>query len=1076
MKILALLLITAMAVGLFVGLVHTTDSEGANTINITTQSDWGSGSIMLNDGDKLIINPDAGNPIYNDEIINVIGNASIDGGGGTYDNLHIMVQPSVQLVLENYNLDYNYTAPAIALSDNSSLVVNGSCNITSYMASSVISAGSSNIVLSGVMIINSNNGCISSTGNLTISGSGALISVAGSGSCIQAATLSVDGATVSAKSYSGNGLLVGASSDTAVKNGATLNLTGGEAFSNSAGTSYGFIMDVGTTVGINNNYGYDETHQLKMASSAVGSSKWVLSGASWAMPALDTGQTASDPSVDVLFTYGFAGMVKLVPSGGTPICRIGTAMYYSLDAAIAAVPADQSGTSPTTITLLTDITYAGECQILEKTITFDLNGHNLIFSNLCGTALYVDYNSAVDYVDASNMGTFQTFGGLPSYMSGGMDVYAGGLDVMRGRCSLTYAETTDGIAAYAEDGGHITVNGNVVATGNGIGASAIGYADVTVEGTITAPVYVVVNQKEFAFGDGVQDPYYPGYLTYENIGGYVWVKATTGAAPTITTTTLPDGKVGVSYSYTITATGDVPITWNVSAGSLPAGLNIDAATGAITGTPNGTPGTANFTIKASNGVLPDATMSLSITVAAAFVPVTNITGIPTTATAGTPLTLVGTVAPPNATNQSIIWSISSAGTTGATITGSTLNATAAGTVIVTATVVNGQTSTTDYTQNFYVDVVLSPIAQTYEDLYVAMQGELNANAHFTAFAAKAKDESYPMVARIFQAMADAEAKQAEDAWVILQSMGATVKPVAATPTVGTTAENLQASIDGATYEYTVMYPGFQTNAQAAGLTAAADFFKFAGKAAQTYATITTDALQNLSDWSYMESNFNAVYRCPTCGEVVKARPTTCPICGTAGTDFVLYSQTYDDLYVAMQGELNANAHFTAFAAKAKDESYPMVARIFQAMADAEAKQAEDAWVILQSMGATVKPVAATPTVGTTAENLQASIDGATYEYTVMYPGFQTNAQAAGLTAAADFFKFAGKAAQTYATITTDCVAKPERLVLYGVQFQRGIPLSDMRGGCKGPSDNMPDLRNGRHGLRAIYRNNTRRHL
>jgi len=85
--------------------------------------------------------------------------------------------------------------------------------------------------------------------------------------------------------------------------------------------------------------------------------------------------------------------------------------------------------------------------------------------------------------------------------------------------------------------------------------------------------------------------------------------------------------------------------------------------------------------------------------------VTNITGVPTTATAGTPLTLSGTVAPSNATNQSIVWSVQSAGTTGASITGgNTLNTTAAGTVTVTATIVNGASATTNFTRNFEITV------------------------------------------------------------------------------------------------------------------------------------------------------------------------------------------------------------------------------------------------------------------------------------------------------------------------------------------------------------------------------------
>ena len=57
-------------------------------------------------------------------------------------------------------------------------------------------------------------------------------------------------------------------------------------------------------------------------------------------------------------------------------------------------------------------------------------------------------------------------------------------------------------------------------------------------------------------------------------------------APTITTTTLPNGMVNVAYSQTISVSGGTsPDTYSVSAGSLPAGLSLNTSTGAITGTP-----------------------------------------------------------------------------------------------------------------------------------------------------------------------------------------------------------------------------------------------------------------------------------------------------------------------------------------------------------------------------------------------------------------------------------------------------------------------------------------------------------
>jgi hypothetical protein len=96
----------------------------------------------------------------------------------------------------------------------------------------------------------------------------------------------------------------------------------------------------------------------------------------------------------------------------------------------------------------------------------------------------------------------------------------------------------------------------------------------------------------------------------------------------------------------------------------------------------------------------------------AFVAVTDITGVPTTATAGTALTLTGTVAPATATNKTITWAVKTAGTTGATISSSTLNTTAAGEVTVTATIAGGATASTPFTSDFTVTVAAAAPTQS----------------------------------------------------------------------------------------------------------------------------------------------------------------------------------------------------------------------------------------------------------------------------------------------------------------------------------------------------------------------------
>jgi uncharacterized protein YjdB len=133
------------------------------------------------------------------------------------------------------------------------------------------------------------------------------------------------------------------------------------------------------------------------------------------------------------------------------------------------------------------------------------------------------------------------------------------------------------------------------------------------------------------------------------------------------------------------------------------------------------PGTVTITATIANGAGESTpyTQDFDITVTTEpvpFVAVTGISGVPGTVTVGSELLLTGAVEPTDATNNIIVWTVKEAGTTGAVITDGTLTAATAGTVIVTATIVNGASESTPYTQDF--DITAStydanaPIDQT----------------------------------------------------------------------------------------------------------------------------------------------------------------------------------------------------------------------------------------------------------------------------------------------------------------------------------------------------------------------------
>jgi len=102
------------------------------------------------------------------------------------------------------------------------------------------------------------------------------------------------------------------------------------------------------------------------------------------------------------------------------------------------------------------------------------------------------------------------------------------------------------------------------------------------------------------------------------------IKIAAATKPTITTTSLAGGSMGKAYSQKLTASGDTPITWEVSAGALPKGLKL-ASNGTISGTPT-VAGTATFTVKATNAG-GNATKQLSIKIAAVAKPAITTTSL-----------------------------------------------------------------------------------------------------------------------------------------------------------------------------------------------------------------------------------------------------------------------------------------------------------------------------------------------------------------------------------------------------------------------------------------------------------------
>ena len=164
------------------------------------------------------------------------------------------------------------------------------------------------------------------------------------------------------------------------------------------------------------------------------------------------------------------------------------------------------------------------------------------------------------------------------------------------------------------------------------------------------------------------------------------------------------------------------------------------------------------------------------------------------------------------------------------------------------------------------------MATTIDNLKEAFAGESQANQKYRAFAKKADQDGYPNIARLFRTAAEAERIHAEGHLKALEE-------------ICSTAENLLASIQGETFEYTKMYPPMLMQAEAEG-SKAKRMFGYAVKAEEVHAKLYSAALEAVQQGKDLtETEF---YLCPVCGRIEFGKPTeACPICGTKPDKFVL---------------------------------------------------------------------------------------------------------------------------------------------------------------------------------------------
>ena len=163
---------------------------------------------------------------------------------------------------------------------------------------------------------------------------------------------------------------------------------------------------------------------------------------------------------------------------------------------------------------------------------------------------------------------------------------------------------------------------------------------------------------------------------------------------------------------------------------------------------------------------------------------------------------------------------------------------------------------------------------TEDNVKGAFAGESQAHVKYKAFAEAAEKEKLLNIGRLFRANSFAEQIHATNHLRTLSG-------------IKRTAENLQAAIDGETFEVTEMYPAYIKVAEDQGEKTAVMWFNYAIAAEKVHAGLYKRAKESADKGKDLD--YFPVQVCGVCGFTVEGEaPDKCPVCGAPKEKFIKF--------------------------------------------------------------------------------------------------------------------------------------------------------------------------------------------
>jgi len=173
---------------------------------------------------------------------------------------------------------------------------------------------------------------------------------------------------------------------------------------------------------------------------------------------------------------------------------------------------------------------------------------------------------------------------------------------------------------------------------------------------------------------------------------------------------------------------------------------------------------------------------------------------------------------------------------------------------------------------------------TETNLRSAFDGESQAHIRYKIFAERAEKSGWPNVARLFNAISLAERIHAGSHFRNILTKGGAQTVSAAVFGARNTSEDLQAGIDGETFEINEMYSVYKAVAQFQEEKAAETSFTWALEAEKIHVSLYKKAKQAVDQGK--DVTLGPVQICSVCGYTVEGdAPDKCPICGASRDKF-----------------------------------------------------------------------------------------------------------------------------------------------------------------------------------------------